>query len=95
MFALWNTWIDAGRFAVDAQWVIAHRMMRLAGGGPGAASEAQRMVSEKVAALALAQAEAGAALMTGASLAVAGSRAALPFTRRVRANRKRLSRARV
>ena len=92
MFALWKAWIDAGRFAVDAQWVIALRMMRIAAGGPGALSEAQRMIVEKAAALALAQAEAGAALMTGASLAAAGNRAALSFRRRVRANRRRLSR---
>jgi hypothetical protein len=94
MFAFWNSWVDAGRLTMDAQYVIARRMMRLSLGGPGAAAETQRMVVEKFAALVLAQAAASAALATGASLAVAGARAAAPIRRSVRANRRRLSRSR-
>jgi hypothetical protein len=92
MFALWKTWLDANRLALDAQCVVTLRLIQLASGGPRAASEAQRMVTEKAAAVVLAHAAAGAALATGASLAVAGSRAAIPIRRQVRANRRRLTR---
>jgi hypothetical protein len=91
-FELWESWIDAGRFTLEAQSVVALRMMRLAEGGPLAATEVQRMVTEKVAALAAAQMAAGLALASGKSLAAAAKQAALPIRRSVRSNRRRLSR---
>jgi hypothetical protein len=94
MFTLWRTWIDAARFALDAQSVIALRMQRLAAGGPQATEEAQRMILEKFGALAAAQVAGSIALASGSSLAVASQRAAAPVRRSVRANRRRLSRRR-
>ena len=94
MIDLWRNWIEAGRFAADVQCVIALRMLRIASGGPQAATEAQRMVSEKIGALGAAQLAAGLALSTGKSFDVAAKRAAAPIKRGVRANRRRLMRRR-
>ncbi len=55
MFAFMNAWIEAARFAGDSQQVIALRLMRIAGGGPLAATEANRMIAEKIAAFGEAQ----------------------------------------
>jgi len=68
--------MDASRVAFDVQCVVALRMMRLAEGGPGAASEAQRMVVERSARWRRRNA-AGAALMAGSSLETAGRLAAV------------------
>jgi len=51
-------------------------MMRLAAGGAVAASEAQRMISEKVVANAQAQLAAGMALASGRGVAIAERRTA-------------------
>jgi hypothetical protein len=93
MLALWRNWIDAGRFALDTQAVIALRMIKIASGGPLATAEAQRMVAEKVAALAVAQLTGGMALATGKSPEIAARRAIGSVHRSIRANRRRLSRA--
>jgi hypothetical protein len=92
MLTLWRNWIDAGRFALDTQAVIALRVMKIASGGPLATAEAQRMVTEKVSALALAQLTGGMALATGKSLETATRHAMSSVHRHVRANRRRLSR---
>jgi hypothetical protein len=88
----WRNWIDASRFAFDAQSVIALRMMRLASGGPRAAAETQLMIAEKVGALAAAQLAGALALASGKSTGTAAKRAMTPVRQRVRANRRRLSR---
>jgi hypothetical protein len=93
MFDFWQDWIDAGRFTLDAQCVIALRVMRLASGGPQAAAEARHMISEKIGVLAAAQVAAGIALASGSSVAVAGKRAVAPVRRSVQANLRRLSRS--
>jgi hypothetical protein len=85
-----NAWFEAARFGADSQRVIATRMMRLSSGGPGAATEASRMVSEKMAAFAEAQGVMMAALINGTSLDAAATRAYVPYRRAVRANRRRL-----
>ncbi len=90
----WKAWLDAAIFAGEAQTVIAMRMMRLAGGGALANAEAQRMVTEKLAAFAAAQAAAGVALAAGKRPKVAMTRAMTPIRKRMRANRRRLGRAR-
>lgn len=92
MLPFWSTWFDAARFTLESQQVIALRMMRIASGGPLAASEAQRMVVEKVAATALAGQAAALALMTGKTFPTAAAQALIPVRRRMRANRRRLSR---
>jgi hypothetical protein len=94
MLTFWQTWLDATRFALDAQCVVTLRMLRLAAGGPQATAEAQRMVMEKIAAFTTAQIAGGAALASGSGLAVVGARAAAPYRRRLRANRRRLTRQR-
>jgi len=66
----WNAWcalsLQAARLGWEAQGVIALRMMRLATQSAGGQTEARRMVTEKVAALAEAQAAAAAAVIKGA-----------------------------
>jgi hypothetical protein len=92
MIGVWRNWLDATRFAIEAQQVMALRLMRLAPGGVTAATEMQRMVTEKAAACIAAQAAASDALMAGRSLTAAARSAAVPYRSRVRANRRRLLR---
>jgi hypothetical protein len=87
---LMKTWFEAAQFGADSQSVIAMRLMKIASGGPGATTEAHRMVSEKVAAFTEAQGVMMAALMTGKSLETAAAKAYAPYRRAVRANRRRL-----
>jgi len=94
VIGFWNPWIDAARFAAEAQYVIALRMLRLSAGGASAAAEAQRMVVEKMIAGAQAQLAAGLSLAAGRSMKSAARAAARPYRRTVRANRRRLTRRR-
>jgi hypothetical protein len=70
--------------AVEANGVVALRMMKLMRGGKRARREAERMVSEKIAAAI----EASAKLMAGAS----GDEIVHRYRRHVAANAKRLGR---
>ena len=92
MLPFWTSWLDAARFGLESQQVIGMRLMRMAAGGPLATTEAQRMVVEKVAALALANQAAALALMTGKPLHTAAAQAMRPMRKRMRANHRRLSR---
>jgi hypothetical protein len=92
MLTLWHSWINASRLALDMQCVIGLRMMRMASGGPLATAEAQRMIAEKVGALAAARVGGALALASGKSAGIAAKRAMAPVRRRVHANRRRLSR---
>jgi len=85
-----NAWFEAARFGADSHNVIALRMMRLANGGPLAATEATQMISEKVAAFTEAQGALMSALVSGSSLDAAAAKAYAPYRRAVRANRRRL-----
>lgn len=85
---LMNNWFEAAQFGADSQSVIAMRLMKIASGGPGASTEAHRMVSEKVAAFAEAQGLLMSALISGKSLEHAAVKAYAPYRRAVRANRK-------
>lgn len=87
----WSAWFDAARFTADTQRVIALRLMRIANGGPLAATESTRMVTEKMAAFTQAQAAFAATLMMGGNLETATRKAQTPYRRAVRANRRRLS----
>ena len=69
--------------ALEAQQVIAMRMMKLSLGGAKGAKEARRMMSEKV----LTAGEAGLKLATGGS----GRSVVKHYRRKVRANRRRLA----
>ena len=82
------------RLSLEAQWVVALRLARIAGGGALGQREANRMVIEKTAAVIEAQMAAAAALMTGRSPKIAAKRAFGTYGRAVRANRRRLSRPR-
>lgn len=93
MRSWWTNWLDGLRFAAEAQNVIALRLMRIAAGGPQAAREARRMISEKLEAFALAEIAAADAIAHGRSFDVAAARAFAPVRQRVHANSRRLNRA--
>ena len=79
------------RLGLAAQNVAALRLLRMAAGGPSSQAEVRRMVSEKFAALAEAQAIVAIGAVTGRSGNVAGA-IVQTFQKRVLANRRRLSR---
>lgn len=79
------------QLGVEAQTVIALRMMRLASGGVHAQDEAQRMITEKIVAVAEAQTAAIAAMINGDKDHVVAAKALRTFKKRVRANKRRLS----
>jgi hypothetical protein len=90
LFNVINTWLEAVRFSADVQRVMALRMMRLASGGPLAATEARQMISEKVFAFEEARVAIVTALATGSDLYAATAEAYGPYQRCVRANCLRL-----
>jgi hypothetical protein len=90
----WTYSLALTRFAIEAQTVIALRMLRLATGGALARREARRMVMEKGTALTKAQLAAAAALAGGRGPHKAGTRAFATYKRAVSKNRQRLSRRR-
>ena len=92
MFSFWQDWMDAAALGLEAQGVIARRLVKIAAGGPAADAECRRMVEEKFAAAAAAQAAAVGALAVGMSMDAAARLALAPLRRRVRANHPRLSR---
>jgi hypothetical protein len=90
LFKALDQWFDAARFGADVHQVMTMRIMRIASGGPGAATEAQQMVSEKIAAFGESQLALMTALTTGRSLDSAAELAYAPYRRAVRANSRRL-----
>jgi hypothetical protein len=90
-----NPWIVLTMRALQLGWeaqnVIALRMMRLASGDVRGQAELNRMVVEKIAALAEVQIAAAAAIMSGHKDHVIAGKALTVYKRRVRANRRRLS----
>jgi hypothetical protein len=93
MHAPWKFWTDAWQVGLDAQQVIAMRLVHLSTGGAAARKECRRMVSEKVSAVVVANAAAAAALARGKGPGKAAAAALAPIKRAVLANRRRLSRA--
>ena len=93
---MYNPWLGlalkAFELGIEAQSVIALRMMRLAAGGARGRAEANRMVAEKVGALAEAQTAAAAAILTGRREKIVAGKVLNTYKKRVRANRRRLSR---
>jgi hypothetical protein len=92
MFNDWNDWFAVGALALEAQGVIAMRLLKIAEGGPEADAECQRMVTEKFAAGSAALSAATAALAGGKGIEAAARLALAPIRGRVRANLQRLSR---
>jgi hypothetical protein len=76
----------------DAQNVVALRMLRFATGDARAQNEARRVVAEKIEAAAEVQGAAISAIMTGRKDAVVAGKVLRVLNRRVRANKRRLSR---
>jgi hypothetical protein len=93
MLGYWKLWIDCLKLGHDAQHVIAMRVAKIAAGGRAADAECRRMVSEKFAAAADAQAAGLSALAAGKSLDAAAGLALAPVQHAVRGNQRRLSRA--
>jgi hypothetical protein len=93
---MFNPWfalsLKAMQMGMEAQSVIALRMLRLASGGARMEAEATRMVTEKVAAAAEAQAVAAVATISGHPQHVVATKALKVFKKRVRANKRRLTR---
>lgn len=79
----WKNSASLAMLAIEAQGVIAQRMMMFSLGGPKVQAEMNRMVAEKM----VAAAQAGVQIATGASQdAVING-----YRRKVRANSRRLS----
>jgi len=108
-FQVWNNWFflasQAAMLPLQTQSVIALRLLRVAGGGALARSEATRMVTEKEQALVEEQAVAAVGSMTGrnrrhiAKKSMAGrkrrhiaKKVVGVYKKRVRGNRRRLAR---
>jgi hypothetical protein len=91
----WNAWVALSaqvvRMCWEAQAVMFLRGLRMAQGGAKAEAEAQRMITEKVAALAEAQVAATAAALKGSRRHRVAKKAVGVYARRVRRNRRRLS----
>jgi hypothetical protein len=91
-----NPWFDLTfktvQLGIDAQNVIALRMMRLASGGPRARNEMSRMVVEKATAAGDAHLAAVGAAIAGQKDHVIAGKALNVIIKRVGANRRRLSR---
>lgn len=85
--------LDTTVMLAEAQVVIVLRTLGMAGVLPRRDGEEQRMVSEKLAAMAEAQAAVFGATLGGASPVAVAEAALKPLSRRTRANVARLSRA--
>jgi hypothetical protein len=80
------------QLGVEAQSVIALRMMRFAAGGAAGPAEARRMIADKIAAGFEAQAVAVSSVASGHKNTVVAGKVLRVFKKRVRANKRRLSR---
>jgi hypothetical protein len=93
---MFNPWIaltlKAMQVGFDAQNVIFIRMMRLSAGGTRGQSEARRMVSEKIGASVEAQAAAISGIIAGRIETLVAGQVIRGLQKRVRANKRRLSR---
>jgi hypothetical protein len=93
---MWNPWLalsaQAAFLGWEAQRVIALRLIRIAAGGADGRAELQRMVAEKVAAGVEAQAAVAASAIEGGTSRHAAKKVLGVYRKRVRANRRRLSR---
>ena len=91
----WNAWFalstQAARMCWEAQTVMLLRGLRMAQGGAKARAEAQRMVTEKVAALAETQVATTVATLKGSKKHRVAKKALGVYAGRVRRNRRRLA----
>ena len=93
---MFNNWIaiswEAARLEWEAQSVIMLRMMKLAMGGAPSRVEAHRMVQEKIAAVGEAVTAAASAAASAGSRPTAARKVLRVYKKRVRSNKRRLSR---
>jgi hypothetical protein len=93
---MFNPWfalgVQAFQLGVEAQSVIALRMMRLASGGARAKTEMSRMAIDKAAAIAEAQVAAATAVVARRKEHVVVGKTLKVCKKRVRANKRRLAR---
>lgn len=93
---MFNPWFSVifktVQLGLEAQSVFALGMMRLATGGAAAPAEARRMIADKVAAGIEAQAVAASSLALGQKNPVVAGKILRVLKKRVRANKRRLSR---
>jgi geranylgeranyl pyrophosphate synthase len=91
-----NPWfsviLKAMQLGFESQNVIALRMMRLAAGGTTAQTEVRRMIADKTAAGIEAQAAAAASVASGHRDTAVAGKVLRVLKKRVRANKRRLSR---
>ena len=91
-----NPWFsiarDTMRLAIEAQSVVALRLARFARAGKLDWAEAQRMVSEKAEALARVQIATAMSMLAGRQPPALARKAIGIYGKRVRHNRRRLSR---
>jgi len=92
----WNAWFSLASqtalLGMEAQSVVALRLLRCAAGGPSAQYETGRMIVEKVQALGEAQTAAAIAVMGGRNSRHVANSVLGVYKKRVRANRRRLAR---
>lgn len=92
----WNPWLalsaQAALLGLEAQRVMALRLMRLAAGGARGQAEAGRMMTEKLAALVEAQAAAVAGAIEGNNSHRTARKVLGVYKKRVSGNRRRLTR---
>ena len=92
---MFDPWITLGmrvfQLGLEAQSVMALRIMRLASGDARGQDELNRMVVEKLTALAEAQMAVATAIMNGQKDHVVARRALTVFRKHVRDNKRRLS----
>lgn len=88
----WRAGVEGWLLGVESVSVIALRLVKLAAGGAPATAEGRRMISEKIAAGRALQARALTGRL-GASAPGAARRTIRLYRRRVRANRRRLTKA--
>ena len=93
---MFNPWLElslkAVQMGMEEQNLIALRMLRLASGGARMEAETSRMVTEKVAVAAEAQAVAPVAALSHRPPHVVANKALRVVKKRVRANKRRPSR---
>ena len=96
-FRIWNNWVSlssqAAMLPLQTQSVIALRLMRIAGGALARSeAEATRMGTEKVQALGEAQPIAPVGSMAGSNRRNIAKKVAGVYKKRVRGNRRRVTR---
>lgn len=88
-----SLWTSSTTLMADAQTVISLRLMGMSGILPHRPGENQRMVSEKLLAITEANTEAAKAMLAGKRPDQVMAAGLAPLSRKVRANRKRLTRS--